>query len=410
MTTQALKKQVVVAEPPSTKSLRERITQRLRQELTKIGCDGIVPTRDELRKTLKTTVEQLMNEEEARVHDLVKAALERRADVRNALVVRDYFVNATEGAVLEIFNTESPVECVEKVCNSLEEGAKFVQLGIVSDLMPDPKGKAVSQPVNQLCLAMEKQKANGVMVSLIGTIGTQPYSKLVPFLKKHSLLGSQPRRDSVQVFVGEVFQRAHDAEATTAHSPVGALMGKRQMLDVTVGVAEPMDGDRSTGSGAKGGLKDVQLVPLSDGTRFLEMERRVLSTIGINTLRVWSEVGDVVVVSNRSLLAGNSSSYIYASPGRLRNLIQAIFHNTAQRLLLGSGKRNNATLEQAMGVMNTFLLDLVKAGWIREGSRVRVDYAREGKPEEMGKLRLKVSLLPVAPIGRIEVEFWEDAA
>ena len=341
---------------------------------------------------------------------IVEAALKGRDDVKSALVVRDFFVNATQGAVLEIFNTDSPAECVEKVCNALEEGAKFVQLAIVADLSPVPRGKSATQPVDGLCLAMEKLKGAGVMVHVIGTVKARPYSKLLPFLKKHSMLGDQPRRDSMQVFVQEVVQRAQDPGAVTAHSPVGALLGQRHTLDVTEGVGEPMDGDRNTGSGAKGGLKDVQLVPLEDGSRFLEEQRIVLNTIGINTSREWKGTADVVVVSNRSLLAGKTSAYVYASTARLRNLIQAVFHKTVQRVLLGSGKRDSATLELAMGIMNAYLLDLQKAGWIREGSRVWVDYATEGEPEEMGKLRLKVACLPVAPIGRIEIEFWEDVA
>lgn len=385
---------------------------------------GLIPaerggrlTRAKAKEVLLSAADRAMAKIVAEVMAKVEAKLSGRKDVQAALAVHDYFQNAPVGTPLTIVNVADPVVGLLRLKDHLDEESKLVEIALLADLdpVPDPKGGPALQPVDEVCATIASHSEGGTMVHATATIAPKAFAELVQGMSKDSMLGQQPHRESVQIFANRVYQRADDPRCVTAHSPAGALLGKRMSLDVQEHPAEPMDGNRDSGRGAKGWLRGVQIAPVPGQKReYLEEQRNLLATYGLNTLRSWPGVGDAVVVTNRSLREGKSSVYVFASTARLRNLIQAVFHKTVEHEIRGAGQRSNGPLEKTMGLMNRLLRRLQKEGWLKDGSRVWVDYPDESQAEEVGKLRIKVVFSPVSPIDQIEIQFsenvWEDEA
>ncbi|MBK8975165.1 MAG: hypothetical protein IPM29_04520 [Planctomycetes bacterium] len=350
-----------------------------------------------LRDVLRRTKQALR----AKVRTKVEQVLAEHRVVRNGLVVHDYFGNTVAGVPITLHNAGKPREALGRVIDELGEDSKFQEIALLEDVDPeldpnDPHAPPV-HPVDDVCETIASRAERGVLAHVTATVRPRAYADAVREFMKHPLLGSQPHRESVQVFIDRLVHKDRDRDEVTAHSPLGAVLGRRVHLDAYHHVAEPLDGDR----GGIGVLRGVHIVRVPGRSReFLEEQRATLATFGINTLRRWTGVGNAVVVTNRSLREGGSV-YLWASTTRLRSFVQAVFHSTTEHEIRGAGKRAAGPLDAVAGKMNTFLGDLQAAGWIRCG-KVSVDYADL-------KVRIKVEFEPCQCIDDIAIEFYEDS-
>lgn len=370
--------------------------------------DALPATPDQAKRALKLAVAKAKSELRDRIRAKAEEALQK-APVRSVLAAHGFYLNAPEGTLLAIHNAAKPRTAVDSVACSLGEDFKFLQVGLLDDIDPEPvadaAGTAALQPVDPICATIADHARGGVLIHLMATIASRPFAEQITFLAKNSLLGTQTHRESVQVFHDRVFDRASDPNAAVSHSPIGHLLGRRVQIDSRCGVGEPMHGERrseSNGAGPIGALRGVQIAPPPGTTKLLgQRQRETLATYGLNSLRCWKGVGNAVVDSNRSLLGSEDSVYIFTNCVRLRSLLQATFHATAESEVLGTGRRAAGPLEKTAGLMTALLERLKQDGRVEEGRAV-VDY-------EALEVKLSVTLKPVTPVDTIQIEYSETS-
>ena len=358
------------------------------------------------KTTILKIIDKMLGDEQAAALQAVENALEGNELVENALAVRDFFKNAPEGAQLRVMNTQKPREAVAGIIEQVSESNKMIEIAVIEDLDPEVEetdgaaGQEPFLPVNPLCEKIAAADEEGVKVHVLGGIKEQTYEGLAKVLNKHPFLGEKPGRDSIQLIAGRVYEKEFDPHMVTKHSPLGAALGKRLGLDSCYGVAEPMAGRRCDGDGPKGEFLGLHVAPQpARRVNFSKAQRRNLAKHGINTLRRWDEYG-CILTSNRSLLAGDESPYIFASTTRLRQYVSAMFHETVEIEVENDGRRSKGRLELVIGKMLGLFKKLRDEGWL-EDYDVVPDY------REM-TVRIKVLFVPVLPIDSILIEYEEE--
>ncbi len=324
----------------------------------------------------------------------IEEELRPREDVRNALCARDCFRNLPPGVLAYVTSTTDVLSGMKQTINGLSNRYRLFEFAALQPIdYPDDRALGAPGPVDELSELIDKEAARGVMIHVMAPIRPGTYEELLTRQLDNGLLGTAPGRDAIMAFPQRICDVERDKGLVTAHTLVGAALGRRVDLDLRYGMAEPLAGDRNEGDGPKGGLAGGALVET-----YTEEQRSQLSCYGLTLARSWYQVGAVVIVTNRSLFTGDSA-YIFASTTRQRQQVQAIFHETAERNVQNAGRRDGGPLEKTMGDMNTYLGNLQKEGWITEG-QVSVDYSSL-------VVVIHVAFVPALPIDSIVLEYRE---
>lgn len=347
---------------------------------------------EQIKQAILTLGQQWLVAREADKRKAAEEALAARPEVKNSLAVRDFFRNGPAGAQLFVMNAVDGIAGIRTVVDNLESQYKLFEFALLQPLDPEGLSASDPQPVDDLSALISSKAETGVMIHVLAQIRPGTCAELMTRRLGNALIGSAPGRDAIMVFPQEVCETDKDPACVTAHSLIGAALGKRLSLDMVDGMAEPMAGDRANADGPKGSLKCGVLMK---SQLYTETERyKKLATKGINAAYDWYGVGRVVIDCNRSLLDGNTV-YIFGSATRLRQQVQAIFHETTRRNVMHGVKRDG--LIRTKGRMDAYLKNLKDEDLVKTGE-VNVDH-------DNLVLKMAVIFEPVRPTDNVLIEY-----
>jgi hypothetical protein len=347
------------------------------------------------KKDVKQLLAQLKANLRRQKIEAVAAELDGRTNVQHALTVADAFRNLPPGTGLVAVNNADPAAALRTVIARYGNAFQQFEVAIQTPLDPETIDPKAPRPVDDVAEIIAGAATSGVMIHVVGAVRPGTFEELMQREIDRPLLGSGSGRDAIQTFVQNVVRSEKDPTRVTAHSMVGAFLGKVVSNDKEYGPGEPTAGVRDDGSGPKGGLKCGVLAQ-----EFTEEQRNHLATIGRDTAREWRGVADVVVVCNRSLRDGDGI-YIYASTVRQRQQIQAVFHATSALNIWHSGRRDDKSLEKTLGAMTRLLNNLIAEGYLVQG---QVKINRKTKKV----LLLDVLVTPERPCDKVLLEYFSD--